>query len=56
MNTTQSVFSNIRVRLTTSADKHKGMASVLVGNAMMVVGIRIVEGRSAKADRESLSG
>ena len=39
-----SVFSSIRIHLLKGADKAKAMASCVVSNAIMITGIRIVEG------------
>jgi stage V sporulation protein G len=41
-----SVFSSIRVHLLNGSDKAKAMASCLVSNAVMITGIRVVEGRN----------
>ena len=42
---TASVFSSIRVTLFDGAEKAKAVASCLVGNAIMITGIRLVEGK-----------
>jgi stage V sporulation protein G len=41
-----SLFSSIRVHLLSGTDKAKAMASCLVSNAIMITGIRIVEGKN----------
>lgn len=40
-----SVFSSIRIHLLTDTDKVKAMASCLVGGAIMITGIRVIEGQ-----------
>lgn len=40
----KSVFSSPRIHLLNGSDKIKAVASVLVGESIMVTGIRIVEG------------
>lgn len=39
-----SVFTSIRIHLLAAKDKTRAMASCVVSNAVMVTGIRIVEG------------
>ena len=39
-----SVFTSIRISLLSGADHAKAMASCVVSNAIMITGIRIVEG------------
>jgi stage V sporulation protein G len=41
-----SVFSSIRIHLLNGSDKAKAMASCLVSNAVMITGIRVVEGKN----------
>lgn len=41
-----SVFSSIRVHLLNGSDKVKGIASCLIGESVMLTGIRIVEGQN----------
>jgi stage V sporulation protein G len=40
-----SVFSSVRIHLLKSEDKVKALASCLVGNAIMVTGIKVVDGK-----------
>jgi stage V sporulation protein G len=41
-----SVFSSIRIHLLNGSEKVKAMASCLVGGAIMITGIRVVEGKN----------
>ena len=40
-----SVFSSVRIHLLKGEDKVKALASCLVGNAIMVTGIKVVDGK-----------
>jgi stage V sporulation protein G len=40
-----SLFSSIRIKLLNSTDQAKALASCLVGGAIMVTGIRVVQGK-----------
>ena len=41
-----SVFTSVRVHLLNGTDKAKALASCLVSNAIMITGIRVVEGKN----------
>ena len=55
-----SVFTSIRIHLLNGTDKAKALASCVVSNAIMITGIRIVEGNKgifvSMPQRKNVSG